>query len=139
MDVDLLREAIENERNSSVLGLTTKKIQRNVLQALKALPLSRDEKANYFQKLNGYLLIDELKDIRCGAFVKWIPLNDDEPVLNNGGMVCDIRISDNGVTLVCKTFRHRYYQIRMDDSLVFQKLSDQERVLLSALDHLDRN
>jgi len=42
------------------------------------------------------------------------------------------------VFCVCKNFGFpsRHFQISMDKNLIFQKLTDQELVLLSALDHL---
>ena len=39
--------------------------------------------------------------------------------------------------IVCKNFMHRHYTFKMDECLVFQKLTDQEKILLSALDHLE--
>jgi len=32
----------------------------------------------------------------------------------------------------------RFFQITMEESFIFQKLSDQERVILYVLDHLDK-
>ena len=32
---------------------------------------------------------------------------------------------------------HRHYTFKMDEVLIFQKLTDQEMVIISALDHLD--
>jgi hypothetical protein len=33
---------------------------------------------------------------------------------------------------------HRHYRFKMDECLIFQKLSSQEMIILSALDHLDK-
>jgi hypothetical protein len=38
---------------------------------------------------------------------------------------------------LCKN-RHRMMQIKFDEVLIFQKISDQERVILSILDYLDK-
>ena len=51
-------------------------------------------------------------------------------------IICDIIISDDGIFIVCKNFMHRHYRFKMDECLIFQKLSAQEMVILSALDHL---
>ncbi len=59
--------------------------------------------------------------------------------LHNCGMICEIKITDDGVLITSKNFMHRHYTFKMDECLIFQKLSDQERILLSALDHLDKN
>jgi len=91
------------------------------------------------KKLNGYRYVDEIKDVKYGAFIKWIPISNPEYLpLHTGGMICDIKVTDNGVIIVCKNFMHKHYQIKMDECLLFQKLSHQELVLLAALDHLDK-
>jgi hypothetical protein len=33
---------------------------------------------------------------------------------------------------------HRHYRFKMDECLIFQKLTSQEMIILSALDHLDK-
>jgi hypothetical protein len=53
-------------------------------------------------------------------------------------MVCDIKITDNGVLITCKNFMHRHYTFKMDECLIFQKLTSQEQVIINALDHLDK-
>jgi len=109
------------------------------LQMIKELQLPKDSTLLYMKKLNGYRYVDELNDIRYGAFIKWIPINDPNYLpLNAGGIVCDIKVSNSGILIVCKNFMHKHYQIKMDECLIFQKLSDQELVLLSALDHLTK-
>ena len=49
-----------------------------------------------------------------------------------------MKIKDDGVFLVCKNFGYypKCFQLSMDKNLLFQKLTDQELILLSALDHL---
>jgi hypothetical protein len=49
-----------------------------------------------------------------------------------------MKITDDGVFCVCKNFGFpsRHFQIAMDKNLIFQKLTEQEMILLSALDHL---
>jgi hypothetical protein len=59
--------------------------------------------------------------------------------LNSCGIVCDIKIADEGVFVTCKNFMHRHYNFKMDDVLIFQKLTTQEQIILRALDHLDED
>lgn len=134
---ELLTKALDDEKNESIINLTTKKIKEMNLNILKELQLPRDLTLNYIKKLNGYRYVDELNDMKYGAFIKWIPIeNPNYLPLNAGGIICDIKITDNGVMIVCKNFMHKHFQIKMDECLIFQKLSSQELILLSALDHL---
>jgi len=137
LNTELLVKALENEDNESLMNLTSKKIKEINLNILKELHLPRDITVTYMQKLNGYRYIDEVKDIKYGGFIKWIPIQDPSYLpLNTGGIISEIKMTDNGMILVCKNFMHKYYQIKMDECLIFQKLSNQEKILLSALDHL---
>lgn len=140
MDVNKLMEALDNQNNESLISLTTKKINEMNYKILKQLHLSKQVTIDYFKKLNGYRYIDEMNDLKYGAFIRWIPITDPNYLpLHYCGMICDIKIMDEGVFIVCKNFMHRHYTFKMDECLIFQKLTDQERVLLSALDHLDTN
>jgi hypothetical protein len=51
-----------------------------------------------------------------------------------------MKIKDEGVYCICKNYGYktRYFQISLDKNLIFQKMTDQELVLLSALDHLTK-
>lgn len=140
MDVEKLMEALDNDNNESIISLTTKKINEMNFRILKELHLGREVTIDYLKKLKGYRYIDEMNDLKYGAFIRWIPITDPNYLpLHYCGMICDIKIMENGVFIVCKNFMHRHYTFKMDECLIFQKLTDQERVLLSALDHLDTN
>lgn len=140
MDVNKLMEALDNDNNESIISLTTKKINEMNFRILKELHLGREVTIDYLKKLKGYRYIDEMNDLKYGSFIRWIPITDPNYLpLHYCGMICDIKIMDTGVFIVCKNFMHRHYTFKMDECLIFQKLSDQERVLLSALDHLDKN
>ena len=137
MDVDKLLKALDNEENSKFMNLTTKKIYDMKLAILKELQLSQQDITEIMRKLKEYMYVDEMNELRYGAFIRWIPIKDPDNVhLTPGGILCEIKVTDDGVSLACKNFAHKYYQIKMDECLVFQKLTSQEQVLLSALDHL---
>jgi hypothetical protein len=137
MDVNKLVNALDNESNESIMNLTSKKILEMNLKILNELHLGKEVTMDYLKKLKGYRYIDEIQDLRYGAYIRWIPITDPKYLpLHYAGIICDIKITDNGVLVVCKNFMHRHYTFKMDECLIFQKLSDQECVILSALDHL---
>ncbi len=136
--VELLDKALDNDQNDSILSLTNKKITEMNLRIIKELWFKKEDTLLYVKKLKGYRYIDEIKDIRVGGFLKWIPINENNEYLplHSGGIICDIKLTDNGTFIACKNFAGRFYQFKFDDALIFQKLSNQEQVILSALDHL---
>jgi hypothetical protein len=140
MDVNKLVKALDNEGNESIMHLTNKKILEMNLNILKELHLGKEVTIDYLKKLKGYKYVDEIHDLRYGAYIRWIPITDPNYLpLHYAGIICDIKITEGGILIVCKNFMHRHYTFKMDECLIFQKLSDQERVILSALDHLDED
>jgi hypothetical protein len=140
VDVNKLMYALDNENNENIMNLTTQKILEMNLNILKELHLDKPITLNYLKKLKEYRYIDEINDLKHGAFIKWIPITDPSYLpLHHCGMICDIKITDNGVFITCKNFMHRHYTFKMDECLIFQKLTSQEKVIIYALDHLEQN
>lgn len=138
LDIDKLEKALDNTKNESIMNFTTKKINELNLRILQELKLDNKTTMEYLKKLKGYKYVDELPDLKHGGFIRWIPITDPDYLpLNSCGIVCDIKIADEGVFITCKNFMHRHYNFKMDDVIIFQKLTSQEMVILSALDHLD--
>jgi hypothetical protein len=139
MDVEQLLKSLENENNSKFLHLTMTKINEMKLEILKELLLPVETLKEYYHKLKEYMYVDELSDLKCGAFLRWIPIKDPENIyLTQGAIFCQTKINDTGTQIVCKSFSKKCYQINMDDCLIFQKLSSQELVLLEALEYLSK-
>jgi hypothetical protein len=139
MDTNKLLKALDDESNDTLMNFTTKKIREMNLKILKELELPKQETINMFNKLKDYKYVDEMNDLKYGTFLRWIPIEDPTNIqLTKGALFCEMKITDDGVFCVCKNFGFptRHFQISMDKNLIFQKLTDQELVLLSALDHL---
>ena len=138
MDVNKLADALDNENNESIMNFTNKKIIEMNYNILKELHLDKETTLNYLKKLKGYRYIDEISDLKYGSYIKWIPIIDPNNLpLHYTGIICEIKITDDGVFIICKNFMHRHYTFKMDECLIFQKLIHQEQVILSALDHLE--
>ena len=140
LDVDKLEKALDNTKNESIMNFTTKKITELNYKILQELNLDNETTIEYLKKLKDYKYVDELPELKHGGFIRWIPINDSNYLpLNSCGIVCDIKIADEGVFVTCKNFMHRHYNFKMDDVLIFQKLTTQEQIILRALDHLDED
>jgi len=121
MDVDKLLKALENEENSKFLNLTTKKINEMKQEILSELHLSKEEIRELMQKLKEYAYVDEMSELRYGAFIRWIPIKDPDNVhLTPGGILCEINVTDDGVSITCKNFAHKYYRVKMVSVLFFK-------------------
>ena len=64
--------------------------------------------------------------------------NPDNISLTNGALVVDINIYDSGVQIKCKNNMNRFFNIKIDECIVFQKLSQQEIILLQIMEALNK-
>jgi hypothetical protein len=141
MDVNKLLKALEDDTNENLLDFTSSKIKEMNLNIIKELHLTRDETTSILKKLENYKYVDEMNDLKYGTYIRWIPIDDVKKInLLKGGIFCEMKITDDGVFLVCKNFGYnsRHFRISMDKNLIFQKMTEQELILLSALDHLSK-
>ena len=137
MDINHLLSSLENENNESIMQLTSSKISDEKNNILQKLQLERKELKALNKKLKQYRYVDEISDIQYGCYIRWISLkNPDNIKLTNGGLICDIIINDDDVNIRCKNNFNKFMEIKMNENIVFQKLTDQERTLLGALDYL---
>ena len=139
MDVNKLLKALDDETNENLLDFTSQKMKEMNLKIIKELQLPRNETLDILKKLSDYKYVDEMSDLKYGTYIRWIPINNPNTItLTKGAVFCEMKITDDGVFLVCKNYGYssKHFQIQMDTNLIFQKLTTQEQILLSALDHL---
>ena len=137
---EYLLKSLDNENNSSIGNLNSRIIKTIKNDYLQQLQLSRENIKELHIKLKEYRYVDDLTDIQYGRYIRWINLKDPLKIyLTNGGIVIDIKIHHNGIQLVCKNFINKKFQIKIDECFIFQKLTDQEKTILCALDYLDKN
>jgi hypothetical protein len=141
MDVNKLLKALDDASNESLLNFTSKKILEMNLKIINELQLDRRDSLEIMKKIKRYKYVDELNDLKYGTYIRWIPINDPNNInIKKGALFCETSIKEDGVYLICKNFgfSNKHFQIKLDENLVFQKLTEQEMILLSALDHLSK-
>lgn len=141
MDITKLLKALDDETNENLLNFTSVKIKEMNLNIINELKLTKKETLEILKRLKDYKYIDEMSDLKYGSYIRWISIENPENIyLTKGAIFCEIKITDEGIFCICKNFgfKQNHFQISLEKNLIFQKLSDQELVLLSALDHLSK-
>jgi hypothetical protein len=124
-------EAILEKTDIDSLGnKTLKDLCSEIYDALMELDIDDFERTEMSKKLAEYRLADEIYKLHKGKHVRWIRSAANPPVLTNGGIVVDIKFLDNGAHVVCKN-KMRFVQYKFDDCITFQKLSNDEQLILS--------
>ena len=147
MNIEDVLHSLDNDRNLSISKLTYDKINNMKYNMLERLGMNDNELESMLHKLADYRYVEELQDIQHGAFIRYIPLtskskngdNNSDIILKNGGFICDIKILGSGVHLLCRNHFRKIFQHNLDEVLIFQKLSNQEEIILSVFDYLSKN
>uniref|UniRef100_A0A6C0D1G7 Uncharacterized protein n=1 Tax=viral metagenome TaxID=1070528 RepID=A0A6C0D1G7_9ZZZZ len=112
-------------------------IKKAKLEMLKELLSNNSEIKEYYKLLKEYRYVDEIDELRYGSYIRWFNITDPEATLTllRGGFIADIT-NKNGVNILCKN-RNKFFTIKMDKSVIFQKNTSQEKLLIQILDHIN--
>ena len=130
MNIELLEQALENEDNYNIAKTTSQEIKNNKNDILQKLQLNKDNIKLYHKKLRDYMYIETIKDLKYGANIRWINLKQFENIkITNGGILCDIKPNNNGISLVIKLYNNYFINVNFNENLIFQLLNQEEKVI----------
>ena len=137
-EIKYLDKALHNENNESLMNLTFDKIEKKKKEILGELGLSKTVTKDLLTRLDDYRYVEELQELQIGNYMRWVDLKDpDNLELTNGAILSEIKVDDNTVLVMKNFISRKFFQISIDENLIFQKLSDQEKIILYALDHVE--
>jgi hypothetical protein len=141
LNIEQLLKALDNEDNASVIQLNYEKIAADKNDILQQLHLPKEQLKALIKQVKTYRHVDSIDDLRYGSYIRWISLKNikdkDKIKLTNGGILCHMKELQEDIHLVCKNNIGFLFQLNMSENIIFQKLNDQELVILSALKYLD--
>lgn len=143
INIDSLLNKIDKDDNNYLENKSLSDISKDVFEAIGELDLNGHELAKDFcNRLSGYRYVERICDLRNGKMMRWIrrPLNNDykKVTLTNGGLLMNIKIENSGVQLLCRNNANRFFNIKFDDCLVFQKLSMEEQLIIMSYEYVDK-
>jgi hypothetical protein len=133
-EIDEITEEIRkyNLKGSHEIKLLKHKI-------LKEMDFETHELKKYHKLLNEYRYIDEIDELRYGRYIRWFNISKklESIDLMRGGFIVSITPSKDkdDIILLCKN-GFRFFNVRMNQSIIFQKNTDQEKLLIQILDSL---
>jgi hypothetical protein len=112
-------------------------IQKHKNTILSRLLETEKERRIYKKLLVDYRYVDEIDEFRPGSYVRYFNIQKDNGLeLLRGGFIVDIQTREEKVYLLCKNGNNKFFKILLQDSIVFQKNTKQEKLLLDILEHL---
>jgi hypothetical protein len=138
LEAELLNKALENPQNSILLKLNTKQIAEMNKQVIFSIPkMSPKIATSHLKTLNTYRYVDEISDLKTNVYIRWIRL-DSPNKLTKGAISCSVKITNEGMLVMCKNHYGKFFYINMDECVIFQKITSEEGVLLSAMDFITK-
>lgn len=135
MDLRSLEKALDLENcDTDILEETTESVLNGVENAINSLQEAIARKEQMIESLRAYRYVGDLDALPYGSYVRWVRI-DREARLTNGGHIIEVKIEDDGPIIVCKQHQGRVFQFPFNRALVFRKLSDQEIIILRALEY----
>jgi hypothetical protein len=114
---------------------TLEQVSRDIFGAFQRhFPQQTQDLDSLLSKLTAYRLVDRVCDVHKGRYIRWVRLKDDKepPKLHKGAVAVNVIFTDDGTLLRCKITRFGYIQCRFDQCLVFERLTDDEQLLMAA-------
>ena len=130
-ELNFLSKAINNENNENITELDKDSIIAEKDDVINKLNLPIQKKNKLLNSLKGYRYVEDLQEIIEGRFLRWLITKNDEISLSNGGILVEIKIEDS-INLVLKNNRNNFFQINLDNNIIFQKLTEQEKIIILA-------
>lgn len=133
IDIDKLLEDIESETTEYLEGKTVEIIYNRIKTVIINSCFFQNTDS-IIEKLIGYRYIERVCELRLGVYCRWI--NKTSKKLEAGGIIISTKICDEGIQVICKTAFGRHVSFRFNESIVFQKLTVEEQLILLAYEHI---
>lgn len=130
-----LNLALDNEKNESILKLNNteiKEMNKQIICGLKGL--TKKNAISHLSALKGYRYVDEISDLKTNVYIRWIRF-DNPNTLTKGAISCSVKITNEGMLVMCKNHYGKFFYVNMEECVVFQKITNEENVILSVMDY----
>jgi hypothetical protein len=133
IDVDELLKNINDDKHDYLDNKTLGDIIDENIKAIKSIGLPSTQLSDICNRLSGYRYVENLYELHKGKHIRWI--RNDNKKLTNGAILMDVKFLDNGSHVLCRNAQHRLFQVKFNESMIFQKLSTGEQLILMAYEH----
>lgn len=131
-EIDKVFREIDERKLASSGEIKTMK--NNILQRML---FDKDELKMYHKLLTNYRYIDEIDELKYGSYIRWFNIKKSSTLkLLNGGFIIDITNRNGEIIILCKNGLNKLFNLKMNQSIIFQKNTKQEELLIKILDHI---
>ena len=142
MNYELLKQALNKPDNSNFINYSFENIHKSKNDILQKLNYDSQTLKLINKKLKHFIYIDDFNDLTPNSFIKWINISDVNNLsLKNGGFFCNFKNTDDPeeTIAIIKLFNNKYISIYLNKNLIFKKITEQENIILKALNLLNKS
>jgi hypothetical protein len=126
-DIENLLKNLENY--SYLEGKSLTDISQEIYDSL--LAFRKEDIERYYQQLQDYRFVEKVCDLRLGIYTKFL---DSSHKKGKGGILVKIDVLEDKISLLCKN-GIQFQRYSFNDSIVYQKLSLDEKMILLSFDY----
>ena len=141
LDINAILSAMNKRENNTIANMTLKKIAARRHEILSSLNVTPEKMEEFERKLHMYRVIEDPHDLKHNQLIRWIPLRSLEtrPYVTLGG--CLFRIKQNETdglhTVTIRNVKRFVFNIKFELNVVFQRLSQEELLILRAVEFVE--
>lgn len=137
VDVNDLLISIEKETHEYLENKTFKTIAEDIFNELSSIEsISLVEKEALCGKLKDFFLVKDISELRKSRYLRYIKKGGAK--LSCGGFFTKLFVNNGIVYIGMVIFGGRFISVRYDDCIFFQKLTDDEKIILLSFDYIEQ-
>jgi hypothetical protein len=141
LDVNAILSAMTKTENSTIANMTLNKIAARRHEVLSSMNLTPEKMAEFERKLQMYRVIETPDELKHNQLIRWIPLRSLEtrPYVTLGGCLFRVRYNEEESLhiVTIRNVKRFVFNIKFELNAVFQRLSQEELLILHAVEYIE--
>jgi hypothetical protein len=141
LDVNAILSAMNKAENNTIANMTLQKITARRHEIFSSLNLTTEKMEEFERKLHMYRVIENPWDLKHNQLIRWIPLRSLEtrPYVTLGGTLFRVRENPEEKLhiMTIRNVKKFVYNVRFELNVVFQRLSQEELMILRAVEYVE--
>jgi hypothetical protein len=141
LDINAILSAMNKRENNTIANMTLKKIAARRHEILSSLNVTPEKMEEFERKLHMYRVIEDPHDLKHNQLIRWIPLRSLEtrPYVTLGGCLFSVKQNEtDGIHIVTiRNVKRFVFNIKFELNVVFQRLSQEELLILRAVEFVE--
>jgi len=141
LDVNAILSAMTKTENMTIANMTLSKIAARRQEVLSTMNLTPEKYAEFERKLHMYRVIEHPDELKHNQLIRWIPLRSLEtrPYVTLGGCLFRVKYNEEESihTVTIRNVKKFVFNIKFELNAVFQRLSQEELLILRAVEYVE--